>query len=135
MKHIVGAFFKQMEKSPKTCVGHKNWKLPCFNLKRHWAWLIQTLQCVEIFCKGEFSFFMHLCLPKKCFHVLNPKSLITQIIWLLSLLQIQKCFIHLYLIFEKSSLKNVWIFKLKRNQFRNWFLQDTQAVKIRLEID
>ena len=34
---IVGAFFKQMEKSHKTCVGYKNWKLPCFNLKRHWA--------------------------------------------------------------------------------------------------
>ena len=46
--------------------------------------------------------------------------------------------VHLYLIFEKSSLKNRvrWTGLLTcKNQFQNWFLQATQAVKIQFEID
>ena len=45
--------------------------------------------------------------------------------------------IHLYLIFEKSSLKNQVRrtgFLICKNQFRNWFLKATQAVKIQFEI-
>ena len=44
----------------------------------------------------------------------------------------------LYLIFEKSSCKNQFRrtgFLAWKNQFRNWFLQATQAVKIQFEID
>ena len=47
--------------------------------------------------------------------------------------------IHLYFIFEKSSLKNQvrrTVFLTCKNQFRNWFLQATQAVKIQfVELD
>ena len=46
--------------------------------------------------------------------------------------------IYLCLIFEKSSLKNQvqgTEFLTCKNQFRNWFLQATQAVKIKSEID
>ena len=44
--------------------------------------------------------------------------------------------IHLYLIFEKSSLKNQVRrtgFLTYKKQFQNWFLQATQAVKIQFE--
>ena len=47
--------------------------------------------------------------------------------------------IHLYLIFEKSSLKNQvqwtsWIFNLQKS-ISKWFLQAKQAVKIQFNID
>jgi hypothetical protein len=48
------------------------------------------------------------------------------------------CPIHLYLIFEKSSWKNQVQrigFLACKNQFRNWFLQATQAVKIQFDTD
>ena len=48
--------------------------------------------------------------------------------------------VHLYLVFEKSSLKNrVWrtgFLTCKKKQFWNWFLYDTQVVKIQfIELD
>ena len=39
--------------------------------------------------------------------------------------------IHLYLIFEKSSLKN----QVRQTRFLTCFLQATQAVKIKFEMD
>ena len=42
--------------------------------------------------------------------------------------------IHLYLIFEKSSLK-IQVWQTGFLTFKNWFLQATQALKILFEID
>ena len=46
--------------------------------------------------------------------------------------------VNLYLNFDKSSWKNQFQktgFLACKNQFRNWFVQATQTIKIKFEID